>query len=329
VAEKVIDFSHAGLTLWPAVADARAASDLLNFDTDFDSVPLLGSLARGVILFEHDDAHADALREMEWRVARTARQRMDREADLKIRAAARRFQTRVLDRLKRLALEPEPLELETTDERLVMRLRLAADDQLAAHTPRPRALSNSLASLQLHVSVLNNAIEQLDLRGRTFELAELYRHLGKRLDVELPPPDDLPADTTVTFAARNPIVARLRDGRVQITLSIVEIAQPRRRYRYFQVHAFYRPEIEGMAVQLVRDASIRLAGRDLGFGDQLVLRSVFSKVFSKHRPLPLIPPQAAANPRLAGLEINQFVIEDGWIGLSVAKSAEFGARSAE
>jgi hypothetical protein len=322
VAEKVIDFSAAGLTLWPAVSEARAANDLLNFNTDFDQVPLFGSLARSVILLEHDDAHDDALREMEWRVARTARQRMDREADRKIHAAAKRFETKILDRLGRLSLEPEPLELQTTDERLVMRLRLAAGDQLAAHTPRPRALSNSLASLQLHVSVLNNAIEQFDLRGRTFKLAELYRHLGERLDVELPPPDDLPAETTVTFAAKNPIVARLREGRVQITLSLAEIAQPRRKYRYFQVHAFYRPETDGMTVQLVRDESIRLAGRDLGFGDQLVLRSVFSKVFSKNRPLPLIPAKAAADPRLAGLEINQLVIEDGWIGLSIARSAE-------
>lgn len=319
VAEKVIDFSRAGLRLWPAVAEARAANNLLNFNTDFDEVPLFGSLARSVILFEHDDVHADALREMEWRVAQTARQRMDREADRKIRAAAKRFETKILDRLERLALRPEPLELQTTDERLVTRLRLAADDQLAAHTPRPRALSNSLASLQLHASVLNNVIEQFDLRGQTFELAELYRHLGERLDVELPPPDDLPPDTTVTFAAKNPILVRLRDGRVQITLSIVQIAQPRRRYRYFRVHAFYRPEIDGMTVQLVRDESIRLAGRDLGFGDQLVLRSVFSKVFSKHRPLTLIPSQAAADPRLAGLAINQFDIEDGWIGVSIAR----------
>ena len=48
-----------------------------------------------------------------------------------------------------------------------VRLRLASDHQLSGHTPRPRAMAGSLASLQVHESLLNNVLEQLRLEGRT------------------------------------------------------------------------------------------------------------------------------------------------------------------
>ena len=319
LAEKIIEVSPAGLSLAPARADARANSDLLGFDTDYDGLPIISSVVRSAVASQHNDAHHAALREMERRVARAARERMDREADYKIVAAAERFEQRVWTRLKRLLLEPRPLELTTTDERLLMRLRLAGKHQLGAHTPRPLALSNSLASLQLHESALNNAIDQIQLDGQTLTLPELYTHLGRRLEIDLPIPDDLPRDTTITFAAQDAVQIACKDGHIRITLAIAEIAQPRRQYRDFKVRAFYQPKVEQMSAELVRAKTIQLDGDDLGFGGQLVLRGVFSKIFSKNRTLPLIAPEVQQDPRLAGLEINQFLIEAGWIGLSIAE----------
>lgn len=318
--EKLIEVSPEGLSIAPAEAYAKAQSDLLSFGTDFDDVPVIRSLARSVVLSQHTDSHDDALREMEWRVTRTARERMDSEADQKIRAAADRFEQNVLSRLQRLSLEPKPLEMYTTEERLVMRLRFAGDQQLGAHTPRPRALSNSLASVQIHESVFNNALGQLKLDGQTFELPELYEHLAQLLEIELTPPDDLPPHTSITFADHDAVHLSCHEGLIHITLSIAEITQPRRKYRDFKVRAFYRPEFDGMAAEMVRDETIQLEGRDLGFGGQIVLRGVFSKIFSRNRGLPLIKPEVAEDPRFAGLEINQFAIEDGWIGFAFAEA---------
>ncbi len=319
LAEKVIEVGPNGLFLAPADAYARANMNLLGLNTDYDEVPLIGSIVRSVALSQQSESHQDALREMEWRVARAARERMNSDADAKIFTAAQRIEQQVWARLKRLGLEPQPLELNTTEQRMVVRLRLAGDEQLGAHTPRPRALSNSLLSLQLHESVLNNTVGQLGLDGKTFELHQLYEHLGRRLEVDLPVPDDLPPETRVTFAPRDAVQIHCREGLIKITLAIAEIEQPRRAFRHFKVHAFYRPETEGITARLEREETIQLEGHDLGFGGQIVLRGVFSKIFSRNRALPIIPAQAGEDPRLKGLEINQLVIEDGWIGFSLAE----------
>ncbi len=69
----------------------------------------------------------------------------------------------------------------TSEDRAVMRFRLAGQEQLAAYTPRPRAPSDSLVSLQVHQSALNNALERLELDGRTFQLPELFEHLAEKM----------------------------------------------------------------------------------------------------------------------------------------------------
>ena len=55
--------------------------------------------------------------------------------------------------------------MQTTEELLLGRFRIAGDDQLAAFTPRPRDASDSLINLQIHQSAINNTLEQLAQRS--------------------------------------------------------------------------------------------------------------------------------------------------------------------
>jgi len=92
---------------------------------------------------------------------------------------------------------------------------------------------------------------------------------------------------------------------------------PRRSWRDFQVRVFYRPKLEGLSIKLVRDGIVQLSAKRLDTGSQIAVRGVFSKTFSKHRPLILTPIRFTEDPRLKGLVISQFVIDDGWIGLAL------------
>ena len=80
-----------------------------------------------------------------------------------------------------LLLDPTVLSAKTTERRFEMRIRLAGPDQLGGHTPRPQAPSDSLASVQIHESLLNNMLERLELNGQTFDLAGLNRRLSERM----------------------------------------------------------------------------------------------------------------------------------------------------
>jgi hypothetical protein len=206
---------------------------------------------------------------------------------------------------------------ETTEQRFVMQLRLAGEDQLGAHTPRPNANDDSLASVQVHESAINNGIQRLLLNGRTFTLPELSQYVATRLNRPAPwetDPDQ--EDVKITFADTDAIVVRCQNNRVAITLSIARLSKGPRKYKNFQVRAFYRPEVNGRSAQLVRDGAIQLPAH-MSIGQQLVLRGVFSHTFSKDRPFELVPEQILKEPKLSDAAITQFVIDDGWVGISL------------
>ena len=107
---------------------------------------------------------ADA--EVREKIAAQAKQRVDRETAEQIAAASKRLQEEVLGPMDALLLDPTMIAAETTEKRFSMRIRLAGPDQLGGHTPRPQAPSDSLASVQIHESMLNNVLERSNWMAR-------------------------------------------------------------------------------------------------------------------------------------------------------------------
>ncbi len=153
VARKLVLFGPRGMTLFPAMSEAESTrQQLVSLETSFDRVPLLNSVVRNIARNEHDASQGTATSEVEQKVANRARLQFDNEFDPKVRTAVQKFNDRVRSPLDRLGLEPQLLAASTSEDRAVLRLRLAGQDQLAAFTPRPRAPSDSLVSLQIHQS---------------------------------------------------------------------------------------------------------------------------------------------------------------------------------
>ncbi len=309
------------VTVFRSQAEAAATrSDLLSVETSYDGVPLVGTMARGIALSQHDELQDQARWETEQKVAARAQAELDAE----IAAAVEKMNTRVRDQLwdtlARLDLELQPLALSTSEDRAVMRLRLAGGEQLSAYTPRPRAPSDSLMSLQVHESALNNVLEKLDLNGRTFTLSELFTHLREKLN--RPPVSeadaDLPEDIVVTFAATDAVRVRCRDGRVQVRIALAELRDGKRRWHDFAVVTHYRPDSSTLDIHFVRDGTIFLEGESLRGKPQITLRTIFSKVLSAQRGWGLVAPEVAADPRLEDVTISQFTVDQGWIGLAYA-----------
>ena len=314
-ARKPMEVQLTGIRLWPAEVSVNNRTRLRGLETDLDSVPLLGWLAQDVARSKHAEKRAAASREIKRRVAAQARQRIDTEAGARLGEVCRRMDQRVLMPLHTLSLNPTFISAATSTERLTIRLRLAGEDQLGSHTPRPRAPADSLASIQVHQSALNNGLDRLALAGRTFTMPELMAHVSKLINraepFETSPEND---DVSITFARQNPVAVNLADGRVALTVSIAKLRKGGQFWNSFQVRVYFRPQIDGTKIELVRDGVVQLIGRR---GAQIALRGIFSKVFSKQRPLGLSPERLITDPKLADLAINQFVIDDGWIGIAL------------
>jgi hypothetical protein len=313
---KLLVLGPAGLSVWPAVSEAENNySYLVSLETDFDGVPLVGSLVRNIARSQHDEARGEARMETEQKVAIRAREQLDAEVRPRLVKAAESIQKKQLATLDRLGLELVPVGLSTTEERIAARMRVASAEQLGAHTPRPRAPSDSWFSLQLHQSALNNVLARLDLEGRKFALPDLFVWIGKKLDrPAMANQDELPEGVQVTFARKDAVRLRCEGDRVEVTFALAELVQGGNRWRNFTVRTYYRPEPDGLSPGFTRDSTIYLEG--FKGKPQVVLRTIFSKVLSLSRDIRLLDEELTSDPRVQDLEMTQFVVEDGWIALA-------------
>ncbi|HOM15907.1 MAG TPA: hypothetical protein PLQ00_01185, partial [Thermoguttaceae bacterium] len=316
VARKPLEVGTFGIRLWPAEVEVRNSTRLRGLETDFDPIPLLGSIVQEVARSQHEARRWEANREIEAKLKARAKAQIDAEADARLTTVSRRFQDQILGPMAALGLGPEMVEAKTDSQRITMRLRIGGPDQLGANTPRPWAPSDSLASFQVHESAVNNFLDRLDLAGRTFTLPELRQWAADRLHrPEFAQRKTEHDDVCLTFAQQDPVVIRFQNGRFSISLSIAYLRKGQNEWSNFQVCAFYRPEIDGTQARLVRDGVVHLRG-DLDMRSQIGLRGLFGKAFDKEKPLLISPENISPDPRMRELMITQFVIEDGWGGIA-------------
>ena len=133
-----------GLVVGRSVASASNRARLMNVSTSFDSVPLMGSLLRTLARNQHADSLPEANREVAQKIIWQSCRETDRESEEKFTALSNQIDKSFWQPLIRLGLEPTPF-METTEDRATLRLRLNANTQLAAHTPRPREPNGTLS----------------------------------------------------------------------------------------------------------------------------------------------------------------------------------------
>jgi hypothetical protein len=315
---KNFEFTLAGLQAEPAMADAHTRSRLRGVDSPLEPVPLLGSVLEGYVRDRFRNSKRAAERELRRTIMTKVIEQVEKETDTQIVDANERLKKHLLDPLRGLDLEPTVAALQTTKDRMTIRLRLAGDDQLAANTPRPRAPSDSLASVQMHESALNNILARLELDGREFSQAELNQWVAKKLNRQIEQVDgNLRDDVFLKFAPHDAVRARALEGRVELTLSMAELRAEGSRYRNFVVRVYYRPDDSSTSGGLARDGVVQLIGQGLGPKAQIALRGVFSKTFPKDRRFRLLPARFAKEDQLSDVGITQMVIQDGWLGMGI------------
>jgi len=316
-AEKQIIIQAEGIRQPSAEVVAESNTNLAGLETDIDAVPIVGDIVQAIAAYQYQLRAREAEWEAENRLAWRIGEMIDERVSQQVERMERRFVEHFQQPTQKLGLNPLPLEMQTTDRRVIARYRLAGHHQLAAYTPRPLAPGNSLLSLQIHESALNNMIEQFAWSGRRVKLRDIYKELGDLFAAkELEAPEDVPEDVTVRFADRNPVRLAFQDGRVTLTLGLSELSQGRKRWRNFVVRVHYQPALDNPQADLVRDQYVELIGR-LAFGDQIALRGVFSRVFSRDKPIDLVSRLMGEEPRLHDLEISQLEIDDGWLALAI------------
>jgi hypothetical protein len=316
-ARKEVELTMHGIQMAPAAVDVDNQIELQGLETNFDGIPLFNGIARGIARSQHEQNRPAMNEEVKNKVATRAKQQIDEETNARLSKVSQKLDEKLLHPLASLSLGPTLIAAETTPVRMTMRLRVATGEQLAASTPRPQAPADSLISMQLHESTLNNMLGQLELDGQTMTVAELRKRIADRFNrpelLKLEADND---DAVIHFADENAARVECRDGQAAMILTIASLRKAPHVWKDFQVRAFYRPSINGRQALLVRDGVIHLIGDRLDTGAQLALRGVFSKTFSNKQGLNVTPDVFLKDARLAQFGATQFVIDDGWIGLA-------------
>ena len=319
-----VTVDRTGIALNRTDVDVSGKIRLRKIQSELDEYPILGGFVRTVAERRFHAMAPEANRITNRTVRNQIRAEIDGTLDEHRSLAETKLDATVIQPLIDLQLAPAVTQMQTTEELLLGRFRIAGDDQLAAFTPRPRDASDSLINLQIHQSAINNTLEQLLPSGATKPIDEVLREIAAAFGQEnWQTPEDMPEDVEVRFASSRPVFIEIEDGKLTLTLRIVQLKRGRAvDLRNVIIKASYRPECEGLHAYFVRDGHLSISGPNMSMRKRLPARTIFSKVLSTNHTLPITTSGLADRPLLEGLHITQLELERGWIALALAEERQ-------
>ena len=218
---------------------------------------------------------------------------MQQQVEVQIAKLRHKVYAHLYQPLLAMELEPEAVQMATTDEQIIMRYRLAGRDQMAAHTARPSDDGSSLISFQVHESAINNAIARIGLNGKLFTIDELKTHMSEVLGIQ-PKTDEQPSDgyAEIGFAPLDPMHIAFKDDRLLITLNLksIKVSKKGKVWRNVALTAAYKIVSHGTQVYLEQDDNgTRRSGKGLKMGDKIALSGIMKKLFQQQYSFDALP----------------------------------------
>lgn len=306
-------------------ATVQSNDSLRNFSTEWDQMPLIGDIIRGIAHQEFMDKRPVAKRIMQSTIAKETDKEFDKQLNDKLVLTQQQLQSRLIAPLQGLDLHPMITDMQSTDTRLIVRYRVASESQVGAHTVRPIAPSDSVLSMQVHQSALNNIAAQIATSGREWTAQELSDQISDLLQQPRYTITDEQAEgVKVSFHANSPITFEFKEGKVWLTLRIDSLEQPGRIHlKNFVIRTAYVPSVRGLAANLTRESVISVDGTKLGninSRDRIALRAIFNKILSDEGAIPMVAESLLNDERAQGLSVSQLELHDGWLAIAISES---------
>ncbi|MDR0611822.1 MAG: hypothetical protein LBG58_17075 [Planctomycetaceae bacterium] len=315
-AQKQIELTENGFQLAPCHVQVRKNRlELLNFQTDFDRIPLLSGLVRIAVRNQYESRQPDAKSETQQKITRQVRERVNREADDRFKEFNEKYREFANELSNRFNLFLEKKDARTEENWLLTSWAVRSQDFLSGNTPAPETPPGSFADLKVHESVLNMLVGKLNFDSKTATVGEIRREVAEKFNRPQFAEPGEHDEVQMAFAKYNPIIIRFVDGRIEISITMDSLKIQRQTYRNFKVVVRYRPMVtdDGELV-LKRDPVINLINVSRG---QLVLRTAFTTIFPPNRSFSLKPQFIKNDPRFVGLTTGHCRLEKGWFAVAL------------
>ena len=302
---------------------AQVRQRVVGLRTNLDNIPPLGWMVRRIARNKIEQQAPITNRYTKNQLEQEAETRFETEVQTRLNELETLLTERLLHPLVALDLEPDPVQISTTENQIVMRYRLGGRDQMAASTARPREIPDSLMSMQIHQSAINNVIARFGFGGKKFTTEELIEYVNQMFQTEFVSAGQQHKPANFEFLKVDPIRIDFDGGKVGISINLKSFQVGKgKTWKRLAVRATYDAQIEnGFTVRLIQtEDGLNLSGRRLNPADQIAIRVICDVFFPEEFAVKLMPEHLGSQLNVNTLQATQFVLSNGWIAISVDDS---------
>lgn len=299
-------------------AQAQSSQRLVNIKSKLDPFPVVNWIARRIAQKKVAEGAPQTASYTEKKIEDSAIEQLESGVDEKLMLMQAWLRTNLYNPLVAMDLDPEALQMATTNRRLVMRYRLAGIDQMAANTARPVDSESDYLGIQLHQSLLNNMVERIEIHSREFTPQTLLQHLSDVIGFKNEEAmAEANKDANFEFANYDAIRIDLQDEKICIEMNLKSLQVGKgKKWRNITIASTYLPVVQGEKINLVQDGMVRVKGKGFRLGDQIAVRAIFTVLLPKSYSFDAVPQRLQQNLNGARLEVAKLQIADGWLGLT-------------
>lgn len=326
---KQLAFGQHGIFAYRPETTSQVKQKVVGLRTDLDRIPPLGWVVRKIARNKIEEQAPLTKRYAKNQIESKAESRFEREIEQHLHDLETTLTENLLHPLIALDLEPDPVEISTTADRINIRYRLAGRDQMAANTARPRAEQDCLMSLQIHESAINNIISRFEFAGKKFNNDEMAEYLNRVFQTSFIVDDGKKrSKAEFEFAPFDPIRIDFEDRQIAISVNLKSFRIGNgKRWQNLNLKVIYDPQIEeGFRMKLTQSKEgLRIKGKRLNVGDQLAIGVICEVLFPNQFEVALMPARLGQQLSVSDLQATQFVVSNGWLGISVGDAPQTAA----
>lgn len=210
----------------PARISVSANNYTYDASTSYSHVPLLGGIADRIAVKEANKRRPESEALARQKIRNQVSEEFNAEVEKKFAEANKEFKEKVLKTLEENGLKPNAQSVRTTDELLLISSRVMNDSELAGSSTNPGEAPGWGVTLRIHQSAINNALNRLNIAGRTLTEDELTEELEKALKNVLGDrkkkgkagKSEKKSNDRFVFDSHDPIRVLIRNGQIQLVL---------------------------------------------------------------------------------------------------------------
>lgn len=251
----------------------------------------------------------------------------NREVDSMVKDANKDLESKFYTKLKDAGLYPSASIFRTNESFMRVSTRTATEDELAGGSPPSSSVPKNGISVQIHESLLNNAIDKMALRGEELTQKQVIEEferslgflLGKELDLSKRAEEEESDEAPIkyVFDKDDPIRFKIDDGELRMSIKAGFKQEGEEDIPTQTITIPLSLSVEGKNVQLTR-GNVQVAGEKLNIARTAVIRKKLESAI-KDRTIDgnIELPANKDRKKEIVLSINSIDATDGWLTVTV------------